>query len=337
MVPKLHASNAIKLNTFAHSIFVFFIYMQWWHKPVEIENSTTIRGNAARELLTWMSMYHPMNKLGIGTGYELESQRIRTVNSDPFAQFVSRSRPFYREHRQLVRETVLNMQQRSKGQIALADCDELLNTGLCFYYGKPGLGSKVMLSVNLKPMDVERWKCAANLFIENPPSGIWTEYEDALVTHTSDWPPLFDKASRSGLRTWLPLTISGCIYGGLHVLPWTDDFPTIKDKRLWQSSVLLVLALGPLILLYSLLKAALAYLEEKQEEKALSSERWSLKRYSKHLNRLRYLSYVAMTPVCLAYCFARAFLVVESVIALFHSTSDLYKTPNWPNYLLHIN
>ena len=59
--------------------------MQWWHKSLDVEKSPTIRGNAARELLAWMSMYHPMRDLGISTDSGLEAERIRTVTSDPFA------------------------------------------------------------------------------------------------------------------------------------------------------------------------------------------------------------------------------------------------------------
>ena len=133
------------------------------------------------------------------------------------------------------------------------------------------------------------------------------------------------------------MTISGFIYGGLHALPWGNEFPTIKEKKLWQGSVLLVLAVGPLILLHSLLRSVLIYLEEKDEVGVVFVNSPTVPRFLNPLKQLRYLIYLVTCPIFLAYCFARAFLVVESVIALFHSTPDLYKMPTWSNYLLHIN
>lgn len=44
----------------------------------------------------------------------------------------------------------------------------------------------------------------------------------------------------------------------------------------------------------------------------------------------------AVDPLCLAYGLARVFLVVESLIALFRSTPDIFQVPDWLKYIPHI-
>ena len=89
-------SNTIKLNTFAHALIAFIIYVQWWHKPLDVEESSFIRGDLGREMLAWMSMYEPMDRLGICRDHRMEARRIRTIDrDDPYAR-VNRGRFNYR-------------------------------------------------------------------------------------------------------------------------------------------------------------------------------------------------------------------------------------------------
>ncbi len=52
-----------------------------------------IRGDGAREMLAWMSMYMSMEKLGIGRDPRVEARTIRMVNRDnPLVKSVSTGR-----------------------------------------------------------------------------------------------------------------------------------------------------------------------------------------------------------------------------------------------------
>lgn len=93
------------------------------------------------------------------------------------------------------RDVVLGSRESSGKCIALADCDELLSTGFCFYDDSDAARFYPSWIAILNPMDVERWKCAAALFKENPPSGFWEEYGGLLSTYTSDWPPLSQRCA----------------------------------------------------------------------------------------------------------------------------------------------
>ena len=337
-------SDDDQLNTLAHALFALVIYVQWWSKPLDIKSPTIIRGDAARSMLAWMSMYQPMSKLGIrDRDHRREAQLIRTVNRhDAFAQSVSKSRLGYQRHGQVARDTVLQMQQRSKGSITLADCDELLSTGLCFYDSGPTRYPMPEWYITLKPMDVERWKCAAVMFIERPPSGIWTEYEDAVTTYISDWLPLIGRRTDIDVSLWLSLTIAAFLYGGLHALPWSTDFSTGVEKQFWRASVLSTIILGPLIPLYPLLQAAHHTVRDTRSRFLiyLSGNSW-LPKWTRIIFSICYhtmalVIYVAIAAVMASYCVGRVFLVVESLIALFQSTPDIYKMPAWSIYFPHI-
>ena len=100
----------------------------------------------------------------------------------------------------------------------LTDCDELLSTGLCFYdHGETAHFDPSFFAV-LNSIDVERWKCAATLFKENPPSGVWTEYEDLLSIQSPDGPPLSRPDTSLGVWIRVLSVCAAWVYGGLHAL-----------------------------------------------------------------------------------------------------------------------
>ena len=197
-------------------------------------------------------MYMPMNAPGLSEDKRREAQRIRTVDrDDPYFKSISTSRLAARDGDQESRDVVLGPSDSPRKCIALADCDELLSTGLCFY--DEGQASNITPSwfVFLKPMDIERWKCAATLFKENSPSGLWLEYDGLLVTNTSEWP------STIGLSVWVMFVCAALIYGGLHALPWNSDFRTEHEKALWRASVTTIVAF-PFVIIPAYLTRAVA-------------------------------------------------------------------------------
>lgn len=180
-------------------------------------------------------MHRPMNAMGLSSDKRREAQRIRTVDrDDPYSKSISTARIASQHVVQKPRDVVLGPSDSSPKCIALADCDELLSTGLCFYDEGQATTFYPSWFVILKPMDIERWKCAATLFKENPPSGIWEEYDGLLVTTVSEWHiPL----GFSVLVLFVGATLT---YSGLHALPWNSDFRTGHEKALWRASVLII-------------------------------------------------------------------------------------------------
>ena len=223
-------------------------------------------------------------------------------------------------------------------------------------------------------MDIERWKCASRLFAENPPSGFWDEFEDLVTSCTSDWPPLRHKEATIDISVWLLLTIAGSLYGGLHALPWSSDFPTNEQRRLRQASVLLIITVGPLLLLcFQIINFVRFITQRRAEQNEAENERHSSssKKSRPHVRLPRLLVWLApierlvatltawivivlswimavlagigaiagsltVVSICTTYCLARIFLVVECLVALFHSSPGVFTVPSWSLYFPHI-
>lgn len=291
----------------------------------------------------------PMNKLGLDTDSRCEAQRIRIVDRDD---------PHFRSISTLqvdARDGVQEPCTLPKGCIALTDCDELLSTGICFY--DEGYAARFYPTwfVVLKPMDVERWKCAATLLRENPRSGIWTEYDGLLNNYTSDWPPLSQRGATLGVSIWVLFVCAGLLYGGLHALPWNSEFRTKQEKVPWRASVGMVIGFGPVAMAAYLAKVVFIQVRKNRELRELPKSGnarswWHIPEESipfsifKPFRRMAKLLFwlgslvgsFAVVAICLGYCLARIFIVVECFIALFHSEPGFFEAPSWSVHFPHI-
>ena len=301
-------------------------------------------------------MHMPMNAIGVSSDKRHEAQRIRIVDKeDPYFRSISTSRVAARDGVQEPRDIVLGSSKLAEKCIALADCDELLSTGLCFYDEGEAAHFYPSWFAILKPMDIERWKCAATLFKENPPSGIWTEYDGLLNTHTSDWPPLSQQGATLGVSIWVLFVCAALVYGGLHALPWNSDFRTRHEKVLWRASVGMIMGFGPLAMAAYLTMVISNRVEERRQMRKLSgiddSKPWwqqvpkvsLLFKILKHFDKKScfwflgtLVGYLAVGAICLGYGLARIFIVVECFIALFTSEPGTFEVPSWSLYLPHI-
>ena len=275
-----------------------------------------------------MSMHMPMNALGLSSDNRREAQRIRTVDrNDPYSKSISTSRLAARNGVQEPCDVVLGRSDSPPKCIALADCDELLSTGLCFYDEGQAATFRPPGFAILKPMDIERWKFAATLFKENPPSGIWMEYDGLLVMNASEWP------STLGLSIWVLFVCAALIYGGLHALPWNSDFRTGHEKALWRASVMIIVGF-PLVLVAAYLARAVRREMRNRFPLLKTSKRRGI-RFFISVGAL--VGYLALLALCLGYGLARVFIVVECFIALFNSVPGVFEVPAWSAYFPHIN
>lgn len=275
-----------------------------------------------------MSMHMPMNALGLSSDNRREAQSIRTVDrDDPYSKSISTSRLAARDGVQEACDVVLGPSDSPPKCIALADCDELLSTGLCFYDEGEATPFFPSWFVILKPMDIERWKCAATLFKENPPSGIWTEYDGLLVMNASEWP------STLGLSVWVLFVCAALIYGGLHALPWNSEFRTGHEKSLWRASVMIIVGF-PLVLVAAYLARAVRREMRNPFPLLKTSKRREVRFF---INVGTSVGYVALYALSSLYVLARVFIVVECVIALFNSVPGVFEVPAWSAYFPHIN
>ena len=118
-------------------------------------------------------------------------------------------------------------------------------------------------------MDAERWKYAAALLKENPPSGFWEDYDGLLSTYTSDWLPLSQRRATLGMSIWVLFVCAGYLYGGLYALPWNSNFRTKHEKVLWRASVGMITGFGPVAMAAYLAMVPFTQVKERRQLREL--------------------------------------------------------------------
>lgn len=147
--------------------------------------------------------------------------------------------------------------------------------------------------------------------------------ELAYVTdHVSNFPGLGYLGSVNVHRDSLKSVVAfaGAAYGGLHLAAWNDFFPTVAERWLWMSCALATGASGVLLALFFLAS---------QKVKAFEY----LEHFIRNSKAIKWISASIITPLFLT---ARIFIVVEAFISLRSQPADIYKTPEWSEYIPHL-
>lgn len=123
---------------------------------------------------------------------------------------------------------------------------------------------------------------------------------------------------RDSLKT--VVAFAGAAYGGLHLSAWNDYFPTPAERWLWIACSLATGAAGVLLALFFLAT---------QKFKAFEN----LEHFMRESRSLRWVGVGVVGPV---FAVARVFIVVEAFVCLRRAPMDIYKTPEWSNYIPHL-
>lgn len=125
------------------------------------------------------------------------------------------------------------------------------------------------------------------------------------------------------------MTLTFLVYGGLHLLAWQYNFNSTLERYLWRISAVTTASTGSLLLtlyLGHVLSMKYRNLPVSPNPKAKARVyRWSSV-------DLRWFSYFLVVFDIAS----RAFLVIESFIALPNLTHSAYKIPGWTAYMSHI-
>jgi hypothetical protein len=124
----------------------------------------------------------------------------------------------------------------------------------------------------------------------------------------------------------MTLAISPILYGLIHFLAWSDQFPTPLEHLFWRISSVVVMCSG----LTGLASWTIsAYLKKEEPEHArIMSRIITVFGFST-------VTLVFITPF--AHVLASGFLVVESFRQLFFLEPAVYQLPSWSNYWPHIS
>ena len=177
--------------------------------------------------------------------------------------------------------------------------------------------------IRLSRQDIVRWKMAwraiqAFRYVSANRSYISTS--NAIKSRCEDWPET--EEIFINVLVALGFSAAAFIYGGLHALAWSAHFETFTEQLLWRISACAVMGGVPVVYVYA--KVIYKYTDLP----------WG----SLPLNYI--VSHIFSWPavvVLLAYILARAYLVVECFINLFHLPVGVYDIPSWAAYFPHIS
>ncbi len=209
-------------------------------------------------------------------------------------------------------------------------------------------------------MDVERWKSAANLSKEHPPSGIWMEHDGLATTSNIDWYSFYKYYSYENLPVPFLFICGETVYGGLHALSWNAHSRTRPEQVLWWVSMSIILGFGPLaaifvgaIVFFNDIDVGMKRNKEDPDvrtgtypallllvDTCSSACRSAASFLSRRLKWIRQgtgpifrlavaAGALAAADICLTSLFARVFLVVKGFVVIFHSEPGVFSNLVW--------
>ena len=203
--------------------------------------------------------------------------------------------------------------------------------------------------VTLSRPDVVRWQlCARALqrYCLQPLQWIRVSgerhFQDFPASHCvcerfRNWPSpkLFEvseKDSNFDNTFFLGFCVAGFLYGGLHLLAWDTLFPQQYESMLWRGSGVIIASSGfvcGLILVISNLSYRTSIWQNLKTRHVF----WYTNLIFKVLEGLPWAMIGFIISI---YCYARAYLVVESFLQLAHLPDSAYAVPSWSQYYPHI-
>ena len=199
--------------------------------------------------------------------------------------------------------------------------------------------------VNLTARDITRWRMAWRACrprTQTKPSMCGAFYDASsqqlLTRWCRDWPEWYQIIN---VPIFLGFTAAAFIYGGLHALAWSAHFDSATEKLLWRISSCVVMGGLPVILSIAGWKR---HLERKYRVSngivigtARSEGGLVTKVYDPTFRYTFKLILMVSTLMLVAYLLARAYLVVECFINVFHLPAGVFETPEWSTYFPHIS
>ena len=128
-----------------------------------------------------------------------------------------------------------------------------------------------------------------------------------------------EKAPDDKFFLLIAMAISPTLYGLVHFLAWSDQFPTALERLLWHVSSFVVTCSG-LVQVFGI--SALA---------------WCGVRYNTFFISNSLATVIIIVIIPLTYVLASGFLIVESVRQLLFLDDAAYQLPSWSNYWPHLS
>ena len=322
--------SLLELNTFAHAICALLMYLQWWDKPLDIEEPTLIQEVEKLPAIALLCMASAF-------GYERRCNNYchnNTIYLTPTPFNGPNQEDPSNKPKTPVGHFTLNEDQDLFGfRIPSHVCMRMdmsdYNTGYQkMDYSKDkirlSLGRGEVRCLELASQAISRY--GITTFNFNGTDGILQKY-------IPDLPRLSGLSTKSSfnvtsLKFLLGFSLAGCVYGGLHLSAWNAPFPTTAQRSLWHLSGLVLISSGPVMIC----RLYVEHLWKKWGVWEDPSPWWCC--LAACPTALSW--YIALYMGYGIYILARVYLLVECFVMLWHLPDGVYSVPSWTQYLPHI-
>lgn len=341
-------TSLLEMNTLLHALCCFAIYAAWWHKPLDIEEPTTVELSSMehKQLAAWMLMQSKLGKEKIVHRKDKQGVLRRTTktaslishgdlesttgNMEP-TQLGAENVPQVpvtkilpsecRVHPAIGRYTLHNTQEMFGHR--LWNKEPSKSDGYCVFLTTEDIKCLELAHAFRTQIDTQGrpWKLTspdANFLL---PGGSFSFSSNSPLKElppldelSNTWrlPDRYDSESVD-MFILVALAAAACFYGGLHLLAWNAPFPTKTEKALWRASGIIVAAPFPVLLvgiiITSITKYILKRMSRAPHHEALPTQ--EKKRKESSLGRSRHpIKLVWLVSKCIITCFGGMIILV---------------------------
>ena len=225
--------SLLELNTFGHSICALIIYVQWWDKPLDVDEPMMVTTEASHQMCALLCMSSTVGRdvetdggLSLGAWFEhlwSDSASLKLSDSD-----LQTGTTLFRD--QQAYNFVLRAWTPEWAIAHAVSMEGLLHVSLPSFHLTPAyLRCLALASQGAITYGYDREGCQqlpVNTVVDRMNN--WDTYGFARVKETTE-------ASKD--ISWaLGFTVAGLIYGGLHLIAWSAPFGSRAEQHLWRIS-----------------------------------------------------------------------------------------------------
>jgi len=279
--------SLLEVSTAAHALCTLLTYVVWWSKPLNIPEPIILRGREAREVYALLRCSGEEYEEALETAWKMARENTPEKASEKAPEKAPGTAP------------------------GMAPGDSSKPIG-----SKPAniLATNALLRI-LQMDKIPEASRGYNFGTKFP------DRSERLFGSIFGSPPgsLASKAREYGVVGWTIMVVSPILYGLVHSLAWSDQFPTPLERRIWRVSSVVVTCSG---FVAALLNLVFDFL------------RWSRGPIPRLAEPVTYLVF-SLLPV--VHVLASGFLLVESFRQLFFLDPAAYQLPSWSNYWPHLS
>jgi hypothetical protein len=312
------AVSLLELNTFAHCISAFFIYVFWWHKPYDVLTHAHVNSIELYQDYLFCEAIK-----GLAVRKRGRSRWRNPKLEDRFPLTINTQNPDGSLTPLGSMETMLLNKMHPDHRMRIEAI--VPSTGLIFSTPRRAEAHTILLTnealAYLKKLWLVRLACENNE--QSPLLGVLESWSHPVCwARVKNLDPflLLSLNASSDRRSTLIMVLVVLAYGGIHLLAWQYHFHTRVESIMWRSASLMTAASGIAV--------------------PVAQALWPVGDFLETRNSFCLVIFAFLYAILLICGFAvivvaRSFLVIESFRALPNSPVSVYDIPRWTSYLPH--